>query len=284
MCPRCGEVTRFSIDESKNGFNLSLMELKLIRRHGDEPFAARGAEIFADGKVIHQCGNDEPANLRPLVISPDEAIQQMDDTEWYFGRGPVGFTVNGEAPAADPHGFVDIGRSSFDSCSFCGRDRATLGCVVTNMLGTTICGTCAARAADALLRRSPSEDDGREIVLPPVVVGEASIPHDVDEVVALFDGPCSPFGDEFLGRFVDDRAVTRANDELRSRWGQGAPFIFFVDRIEFLSVDEAAIAVRLVLRSHDPIVGHAVRTPAGWRLQPDVMEVLARMGGINPLL
>ena len=54
--------------------------------------------------------------------------------------------------------------------------------------------------------------------------------------------------------------------------------MFYTDRIEFVSDDEATIEVRLVLRPRDALRGHVARTPVGWRMLLDVMQELARMG------
>ncbi len=56
--------------------------------------------------------------------------------------------------------------------------------------------------------------------------------------------------------------------------------MFYTDRIEFVSDDEATIEVRLALRPRDALRGHVARTPAGWRMPLDVMQELARMGGV----
>jgi hypothetical protein len=90
-----------------------------------------------------------------------------------------------------------------------------------------------------------------------------------------------PFGDEFVARFVADTEVERLNSALRVRWARTAPFMFYIDRVDFTDDDHANVEARLVLRSRDPIRGHAVRTPIGWRLGLDVMKEFARMGDVS---
>jgi hypothetical protein len=263
--------------------HMSSLQVGVKRRNEDGLGTARAIEIRFNGALVHQCGDDEPESSRRLVQDVHEAIQQLQDEEWYFARVPVGIQYEGEEPADLPYGYGFVSTRENTSwsgtwCALCGRDIRDTGAAVTNAGGTAICRSCARRAADAL-EHLPDHTDEPTIMLPPVVLGKPANDPVVREITQLFEVVWSPFDDDFLARFVVDDEIQRLNSRLRERWSSTAPFMFYTDRIEFVSDDEAAIEVRLVLRPRDPIRGRATRTPAGWRLGREVIEEFARMGG-----
>jgi hypothetical protein len=296
ICPRCGETVRVEEnpptgrppsspdDPGESAMHTSSLEVGVKRRNEDGFGTARGVEIRFNGALVHQCGDDQPESSRRLVQDVHEAIQQMQDEEWYFSRVPVGIQHNDEAPADLPYGYGFVSTRDNTSwsgtwCSFCGRDIGETSADITNAGGTEICRRCARRAADALDNLA-DDADNRMIGLPPVVSGKPADDPAVREITQLFDVVWSPFDDGFLARFVIDADTQRLNSRLKERWTSTAPFMFYTDRIEFVSDDEATIEVRLVLRPRDALRGHVARTPAGWRMRLDVMQELARMGGV----
>jgi hypothetical protein len=170
-----------------------------------------------------------------------------------------------------------------DGCMFCGRDLYEVERAVTNRFGVLLCKDCARLAVQTIERAPEVAAPLRPVPLPPPVFGAVPDEQAAGEVTALFDvWTAASVDDDVLAHVEPGEQLGAVQAELRARWSGRAPTVVFrVERVRFLSHDEAAVRFVISAVPHQPIDGRVVRVAGEWKIGRETYCMVARLGGVH---
>jgi hypothetical protein len=170
-----------------------------------------------------------------------------------------------------------------DGCMFCGRDLYEVERAVTNRLGALLCKDCASLAVQTMERAPAVEAPLQPLQLPPPVFGDRPGEQAVDEIAALFERwSTHSVADDLLEHVERGEQLHAVQAELRARWSAQAQRITYrIERLRFVSPDEAAVRFVISALPHEPFDGRAVRMAGTWKIGRETYCMVARLAGVQ---
>jgi hypothetical protein len=159
-------------------------------------------------------------------------------------------------------------------CMFCGRDLYEVERAVTNATGVLLCKDCAWLAIQTMERAPAPTAPVQPLRMPPRVFGEAPDDRAVAEITALF-------GERWGVENVEGgEALTEVGETLRARWGNRSDVTMQVERIRFLTPDDAAVRFVISALPQQPFDGRARRDAGRWLIGRETFCQIAALGGV----
>jgi ClpA/ClpB-like protein len=161
-----------------------------------------------------------------------------------------------------------------DGCMFCGRDLYEVERAVASSTGALLCKDCAWLALQTMERAAAPTVPLQPLRMPPRVFGGAPDDDAVAEITALF-------GEHWGVDHVEGgEALTEVGDALRARWGYRTDVTMHVDRIRFLTPNEAAVRFVISALPEQPFDGRVRREGERWLIGRETFCQVAALGGV----